>query len=254
MATRPPPTAAYFDGWYADMVDSPVKDEIMQRHLGLPPELLSTSLLPWDGIGEVVAALRLTATSRLLDLACGRGGYGLEIAARTGCRLVGVDFSAEAVRQAGEHAGRRGVPADFRVGDLAATGLQPGSVDAVLCVDAIQFADPPAAAYRELRRVLTPGGRAVLTCWEALDRDDDLVPERLRAVDLGAGLAAAGLAVEVAERPGWRTAERSMWEEGVALDPGDDPTLQSFRDEGVRSLAYFDRIRRVMAVATAPPA
>ena len=170
METPPARTATYFDGWYADMVRSPVKDEIMQRHLGLPPQLLSTSLLTWEGIGEVVAALRLSSTSTLLDLACGRGGYGLEVAARTGCRLVGIDFSAEALRQAGEHAGRRGVPADFRIGDLAATGMDPASADAVLCVDAIQFAQPPAAAYRELRRVLGPGGRAVLTCWEPLDR------------------------------------------------------------------------------------
>ena len=46
-AGNPPRTAEYFDGWYADMVASPVKDEIQQRHLGLPPQLLSTSLLGW---------------------------------------------------------------------------------------------------------------------------------------------------------------------------------------------------------------
>jgi tRNA/tmRNA/rRNA uracil-C5-methylase (TrmA/RlmC/RlmD family) len=61
----------------------------------------------------------------LVDLACGRGGYGLEIAARTRARLVGVDFSAEAVRQAGEQASRLGREAEFRVGDLAAAGLAP---------------------------------------------------------------------------------------------------------------------------------
>ena len=42
--------AAYFDQWYADMAETPRKDEIEQRHLGLPPHLLSTSLLTWDGI------------------------------------------------------------------------------------------------------------------------------------------------------------------------------------------------------------
>src|ERR1019366_5591975 len=36
MQTQPWPSAEYFDGWYADMAASPVKDEIMQRHLGLP--------------------------------------------------------------------------------------------------------------------------------------------------------------------------------------------------------------------------
>ena len=58
MEAGPGPLAGYFDGWYADMATSPVKDEIQQRHLGLPPRLLSTSPLGWEGIAEAVAALR----------------------------------------------------------------------------------------------------------------------------------------------------------------------------------------------------
>lgn len=245
--------AQYFDGWYAGMAVSPVKDEIQQRHLGLPPHLQSTSLLSWEGIDEVTQALRLSQGTTLLDLACGRGGYGLEVAARTGARLVGVDFSAEAVRQAREQARRLGRAADFRVADLAATGLDIGEANAVLCVDAIQFAPQPDTAYRELRRVLAPGGRVVLTCWEPLDPDDDRVPAQLRQVSLGASLEAVGFRhIEVTERPNWRAAERSMWEEAAALDPGDDPALKSFHDEGLRSLATFSLFRRVMATATAP--
>ena len=78
------PLAEYFDGWYAAKTVSPVVDEIHQRHFGLPPRLLSTSSLPWDGIAEVVAELRLAPGRTLVDLACGRGGYGLEIAAVPG--------------------------------------------------------------------------------------------------------------------------------------------------------------------------
>lgn len=188
-----------------------------------------------------------------MDLACGRGGYGLEIAARTGTRLVGVDFSAEAVRQARAHARRLGAAAQFRVGDLARTGLEAGSADAVLCVDAIHFARQPGAAYSEIARILTSGERAVLTCWEPLDRDDQRLPERVRRAGLRAGLAGAGFAsIEVAGRPGWRAAERALWKEAAALDPGDDPALRAFHDEGVRNLELFDLVRRVIATATAP--
>lgn len=252
METEPGSLAQYFDGWYANLAESPV-NEIQNRHLGLPPQLLSTSLLSWEGIAEVVEALGLSPGDTLLDLACGRGGYGLEIAARTGARLVGVDFSAEATRQARENARRLGRTAEFRVGDLVATGLDTGSCDAAVCVDAIQFAEPQDAAYRELRRVLAPGGRAVLTCWEPLDRDDERLSGRLRRVDLGGGLAAAGFGhVEVRDRPGWRARERAMWQEAAALDPGDDPSLRSFHDEGVRSLDTFDLVSRIMATAIAP--
>ena len=244
--------ARYFDTWYASMPAAPVIDEIQQRHLGLPPGLLSTSLLTWEGIAEVTEALRLSPRAILLDLACGRGGYGLEVAARTGARLAGVDFSAEAIHQARRQARRLGRAAAFCVADLAATGLGTGSAGAVLCVDAIQFAPRPDAAYRELRRVLAPGGRVVLTCWEPVSTGDERVPERLRRVSLHTGLAEAGFTdVKVSERASWRAAERSMWEEAAALDPGDDPALQSFYDEGVRSLGMFTLLRRVMAAATA---
>jgi SAM-dependent methyltransferase len=251
MESEPQLTAAYFDGWYADMVGSAAKDEIQQRQLGLPPHLLSSSLLSWEGIAEVVEELALSPGDTLLDLACGRGGYGLEIASRTGARLVGVDFSAEAVRQARQHAQRLDRTAEFQVGDLAATGLDAGSIDAVLCVDAIQFAQPPDAAYREMRRVLAPGGRAVLTCWEPIDRLDERLPDRAKRVDLASGLMDAGFnRVEVRDRPDWRASEQAMWQEAAALDPGNDPALKSFHDEGVRVLANFARMRRVMATAT----
>lgn len=245
--------AQYFDSWYADMVASPVKDEIQQRHLGLPPHLLSTSLLSWEGIADVVAALRLRPGDTLLDLACGRGGYGLEIAARTGAQLVGIDFSAEAVRQAGGNARRAGQVGDFRVGDLTATGLDAGSLNGVICIDAIQFTAQPDAAFGELRRVMAAGGRAVLTCWEPVTRHDERLPDRLRRIDLGAGLGAAGFEhVEVMEMSAWSSFERAMWEEAVAMTPGADRALQSFHGEGVRVLDTLHLMRRVMASATAP--
>src|SRR5262245_53207803 len=105
--TAPGRDAAYFDQWYADMTASPARDEIVARTLGLPAELLSTSVLTWDGIAEVAEALRLPDNGLLLDMACGRGGYGIEIAVRTGARLIGVDFSAEAVERARSAGERR---------------------------------------------------------------------------------------------------------------------------------------------------
>jgi SAM-dependent methyltransferase len=257
MAQRPPLTAGYFDSWYADMAACPAKDEIAGRHLGLPPHLRSTSSVPWTGIGEILDRLDLRPGDILLDLACGRAGYGLEIAARADARLVGVDFSPEAVRQAREpvhaRAGEQGRANHFVVGDLTATGLARGVAHAAVCLDSIQFADPPDAAYAELRRVLVPGGRAVLTCWEPVEQGDERLVERLRRVDLRAGLTAAGFEqVAVAPRPAWRALERAFWQEAAALEPGDDPALRSLHDEGIRSLATFDLVTRVMASATAP--
>jgi SAM-dependent methyltransferase len=243
----------YWDDWYASKAATPTVGEIMNRHLGLPPDLLA-GVVPAVAIPELITGLALKPGNMLLDLACGRAGYGLMVAQGSGARLVGIDVSAEALAQAREQAARLGVAdARFRVGNLTASGLPDGSADAVLCTDAIQFPDDPSAAYREIRRVLKAGGRVALTCWEPVDRDDERLSVRLRRVDLAAGLAEAGFTgIEVCERPAWLERERAIWEEAVTIDPGDDPALVSFHGEGVRSLEHFALIRRVLAVAAAP--
>src|SRR4051794_8408538 len=124
--------AAYFDRWYADMAAASIKDEVQQRHLGLPPALLSTSLLTWEGIAEVAEAIDLDPGELLVDLACGRGGYGLELAARAQARVLGIDFAPAALEAARRQATARGVDAAYRISDLVATGLPDGTADAVI--------------------------------------------------------------------------------------------------------------------------
>ena len=248
-----PLSAEYFDGWYADQAAMPTVAEIMNRHMGFSPGT-QAGVVPADAIPELAGELRLRPGSTLLDLACGRGAYGLLIAKQAGALLIGVDFSAQALTEARTQAVRMGVSnASFRVGELTTTGLPDASVEAVLCTDAIQFPDESAAAYEEIRRVLKPGGRVALTSWEPFDHADERLSPRLRQVNLAAGLRQAGFAdAEVRDRPSWLACEHALWEEAAALDPGDDPALRSLQQEAARSLQWAALIRRVLAVATNP--
>src|SRR5215469_7463589 len=229
-----PLSAQYFDGWYADRVATPTVDEMMSRHMGFAPGIRAGTV-PAEAIPELTGELRLAPGSTLLDIACGRGAYGLLIARQAGTALIGVDFSAQALTEAREQAARLEVSnASFRIGELTATGLPDASVEAVVCTDAIQFPDEPAIAYGEILRVLRPGGRVVLTCWEALDPDGERLSVRVRRAHLGAGLRQAGFTdVEVRDRPTWLAREQALWDEAVTLDPGDNPALRSFHAEGV---------------------
>lgn len=248
-----PLSAEYFDGWYANQAATPAVAETMNRHMGFPPGTRAGTV-PAEAISELTDQLRLRPESTLLDLACGRGAYGLLVAKQAGTSLIGVDFSAQALTEAREQAAGMGVNnASFRTGELTATGLPDASVEAVLCIDAIQFADEPAIAYDEICRVLKPGGRVTLTCWEPIDRADERLFLRLRRANLGDGLRQAGFTdVEIRDRPSWLAREHALWEEAAALDPGEDPALRSLHEEGVRSLQWADLLRRVLAAATGP--
>jgi SAM-dependent methyltransferase len=240
-----------FNAWHADVANSPACGLIFQRALGLPPQVVSNSLLTGAGIAEVAAALQVAPGQILVDLACGRGGYGREVARRTGARLVGLDFSAVAVTIAAQ-GGPRG-RAWFCVGDFTALGLRDHRADAVMCIDAIQFGDPPLAALRECRRVLVSGGRLAVTAWEPCGPVSEGVPERLRQMNLARDLLEAGFEyIAVTEKPDWYAAERALWEAALQADASGDPALVSLQEEATQALAAFDVKRRVLATATAP--
>ena len=248
--------SAYFDQWYADMETSSTKDVLLQRHLSIPTWLGSAGILHWDALSDIAAGVRLAEGGALVDVACGRGGYGIELARRTSATLTGVDFSAVAQEQARAIAARLLAPgqADFRVGTLTETGLATGTADALVCTDSLQFAEPPAEALREFRRVLRPGGRLALTAWAPTTPGDPSLGPRLRHFDLPGDLDSAGFVDVIVEtRPAWRAAERRVWQDAVATEGGeDDAALSSLRDEGKRSLRTFDALQRVLAFATAP--
>jgi ubiquinone/menaquinone biosynthesis C-methylase UbiE len=179
-----------------------------------PGEVQPWGMTTWWTLGRFVSGLRAGAGQHLLDLACGRGGVGLWLARATGARLTGVDWSAAAVREA---AGRAPdfVPAErasFAVGDLAATGLESGSVHAAVCADAIFFAGDRVAVFAEMARVLRPGARFVFTADESAD------PDNPSAVPDWAPIAqAGGLVVESREEiPHWREDLQRMYDTWMA--------------------------------------
>ncbi len=137
---------------------------------------------------------------------------------------------------------------------MTATGLDPASVTAVLCVDAAQFPPDFGATFVEAHRVLAPGGPAVFTGWEARDPQDPVVPERIGRVDLAAGLTAAGFVdVRSRSREDWLADERDAWRAVVALPPTDDPALQSLQAEGRRVSSAGTRSAGCWRPVGAPP-
>jgi SAM-dependent methyltransferase len=250
-----PRNADFFNRWYAEMGRSARRDEIARRALGLPSDMDASGVLPWAALAEIAAALNLAPGQLLVDVGCGRGGYGLEIARQTGARLLGRDFSPVAVAAArdraasGDIAGR----AAFFVGDMTAIGVGTGIADAVVCIDTIMFPGAHLDALRECRRILAPGGGLALTSWEATNPADERNPQWARRINLVRDLSEAGFEqVEVANKAAWRETERDLWESAMHAEADGDPAIESLHEEASRALELFDTSRRVCATATAP--
>jgi SAM-dependent methyltransferase len=147
------------------------------------------------------------------------------------------------------------VPHGFCVGDFTAIGLRDHSADAVICIDAIQFSDPPLTALAECRRILASRGRLAVTAWEPIGPADERLPERTRQMNLARDLAEAGFEqIEVTGKPYWYAAERTLWQAAVQAGANGDPALVSLQEEATQALATFDLKRRVLATATSPAA
>lgn len=107
---------------------------------------------------------------RVLDLACGTGVVARAAARRVepGGRVCGVDINQDMLTIAR----RAEADIEWHQADASRTGLADASFDAAFCQQGLQFFSDPLAAVRELRRVLAPGGRAVIATWCAADGGD----------------------------------------------------------------------------------
>lgn len=101
--------------------------------------------------------------ARVADIGCG-GGILTEALARAGANAVGLDLADEAIAAAREHAQTSALQIDYRavaVEDLAAQ--QPGSFDAVVCMEMLEHVPDPQAVIEACTRLCKPGGRVFLS-------------------------------------------------------------------------------------------
>jgi len=103
----------------------------------------------------------LPPAARILEVAPGPGYFAVELA-RLGFAVTGLDISHSFVEIASGYARRQAVPVDFRQGDVAALPFPAESFDVVVCQAAFKNFREPVKALNEMRRVLRPGGVAVI--------------------------------------------------------------------------------------------
>jgi SAM-dependent methyltransferase len=138
-----------------------VYDKWHQRIFDAAPEHEDASS-PWyllvrEYIGDV-------AGLRILEVACGRGGFVRQLA-KAGARVTGCDFSSAALRAASTKLFAPDNP-PFAVliqGDAQTLPFADNSFDVVVSCETIEHLPQVQAAISEMYRVTRPGGRLFLT-------------------------------------------------------------------------------------------
>jgi ubiquinone/menaquinone biosynthesis C-methylase UbiE len=142
--------------------------------------------VPWDLVAPAYAeevvplfehfaqeALRLVAPpagSRIIDVACGPGTLSL-LAARAGHQVDAIDFSHTMIEKAAARIAGQGVSTiELRVADGQALPFTDATFDAGFSMFGLMFFPDRAKGFAELRRVLRPGAKALVSSWYPMDQ------------------------------------------------------------------------------------
>ena len=100
----------------------------------------------------------------VLDVATGTAAVAIELARRFGCRIVGVDQSAEMLASARRRVQAAGLEGAIELREARAEELPftEAAFDALTVTYLLRYVDDPAATMRELARVVRPGGRIAM--------------------------------------------------------------------------------------------
>lgn len=255
--------SAGYDAVYGSVPNSPTLRRLWHEHaerLEYPEEFGNIGFTTLAELRRVASELRIGPGDALADLGCGMAGPALWVARETGARLIGVDLSPVAVKQAGARAEELGLAgqANFVVGSFADSGLETDWADGAMSEDALQYAPDKQAAMSEAARILRPGGRLVFTAFE-------LDPKRAANLPiLGAdpvddyrpAMVKAGFSVEVYEEvPGWPEPMTATYSailnarEPLTREMG-EPAVQALFMEMSMTLEQRPYRRRVLVAAT----
>jgi arsenite methyltransferase len=212
------------------------------------------------GCGAPLAAAALREGETVVDLGSGAGFDAFLAADAVGStgRVIGVDMTDEMLAKSRENAQRAGLGnVEFRKGYIEALPLDAASVDVVFSNCVINLVPDKAAVYREVARVLRPGGRMVVSDVVLDEPLPDAIASDVAALTgcvAGAALrepylatiAAAGLTdVEVLSDKGFGT---------LALTIVPEPMLRQAGAAGIDVQRVADTVRSLTIRAWKPRA
>ena len=181
--------------------------------------------------------LRLDASSRVLDLACGKAGPAIVLAEAFGCRIQGVELRPRFADEARTRVSERGLGSlvSIETADAAAYPLEPETWDAALCLGAGFVWGHIGDAAAALTPAVRPGAFVAIgePFWHEAGAEADGFVDLASTVERfqSGGLALTGLIA--ASEDDWDRYESLHWralEEWLAANP-EHPDAEAIREQ-----------------------
>lgn len=103
-------------------------------------------------------------SKHLLEIGYGMGLIG-EAFGKTGWDITCIDQSIASLANLKERLNKAKVHATFEQSDLVRFPFEKESFEAAICINTLEFQSRPSETLREIWRVLRPGGRAAIVCF-----------------------------------------------------------------------------------------
>ena len=152
-----------YDNFYKDF-DSPLMKQLRREAYG--EDIAQHSWVTAEELRQDIPGLELGRASRLLDLGCGPCGPLTFVVGLVGCQGTGTDQSPPAIAAGQARAASLGLDGFVTLHEADLNGPIPfasGSFDAAMSLDVILHLRDRVGLFREVARVLIPGGRFLLT-------------------------------------------------------------------------------------------
>lgn len=158
--------------------------EFVQKQFGSVAEAYRRSSVHAGGedLKRMVEAARLTGAERVLDAGCGAGHTALAFAPQA-AEVVAYDLTPTMLEQVVQLAAERDVSnVVTREGDVEHLPFGDGEFDLVVSRYSAHHWGNPAAALREFRRALKPGGRFILS--DIVAQDAPVIDTYLQTIEV----------------------------------------------------------------------
>jgi SAM-dependent methyltransferase len=193
-----------------------------------------------EKVGRLGEYLRLTPDSRVLDLACGRGGPAVILAEKFGCRVRGIERADEFLSVARDRVAAAGLTdrVDLVEADASTYPFEEADADAALCLGATFIWGGLAGTLDAIEPAVRTGGYVVVgepywLGWPLPPGEDDLGFTDLAGIVAtmeSVGLRLTGVIASSVDD--WDTYESLHWralEEWLQRHP-DDPDAVSIAE------------------------